>query len=1296
MAKLNQITIGGKLYIEVNANPVGLQAPVGSAAVWNNGGVGKYFFKNGVSDTAWEEIPTLSALEKLVSDEATARDAAISSAVSAEATARDAAIAVEATARARADLAEITDRKAEDAKLQKAIDDEVLARQTADESLQDQIDAEVLARKAADEALSKIKTFSSTQSYLKDQFVYVDGATAETFNGGSGIYFAKQDITAGAFNDSQWQYAGTPFDTKDGLSFSIDVGANGTLTIGINDNGIAPEKIQSLPISKVTGLQSELDKKMDKAGGTMTGDLNMGEKKITNVSVIEGKKVTTGVAPINGMQVTVGSFRFADGTRWDGSLLFTYRNDVRFNQKVFSYLHSQVEGGPNAWDIFHAAFPTATDFSTDRGLLSIYDINNNKVCEVTYAGTGYIVNSWMAQDNAMNLIEGYGAYDNNFTMIDSQSVVETPVAFSTGIDAGGKVVKNVGPAISDTDAINKAQLTSAINSVSDGAGESVAQEVSDRIAADTDLKSELQTDYNAKFDLTASAQDLFDEVAARTAADLAEKNERITEDAKKLDLAGGTMTGDLNMGEKKITNVSVIEGKKVTTGVAPINGMQVTVGSFRFADGTRWDGSLLFTYRNDVRFNQKVFSYLHSQVEGGPNAWDIFHAAFPTATDFSTDRGLLSIYDINNNKVCEVTYAGTGYIVNSWMAQDNAMNLIEGYGAYDNNFTMIDSQSVVETPVAFSTGIDAGGKVVKNVGPAISDTDAINKAQLTSAINSVSDGAGESVAQEVSDRIAADTDLKSELQTDYNAKFDLTASAKELFDEVAARKAADAILQGSINALSNNLNWRPGCIAATADADLASAVDGTVLSTLLPFSDDAAPIMDASGFKAGQFIVCKNGSSSKVFKIVSGSSTSIMTKETMGTNNAGVFYYMQYELGNPNYSLTAAEYSSIQVGDSVTASGNGSPVVVTTVESKAIVFDGVSGQNQYVITLTEKTGWQSPTFLAFTISSNALQVTTVGVEVPKVGDAFIVQNDFPASPNENETVAVYSFSGSDMVRIGTFAWNLATGINLNTFVASPGLVITGDTIQAAIQKLVGNLEAEITARQNAINTEITAREAAIAVEATARADADLAEITAREAAIAVEATARADADLAEITAREAAIAVEATARAAADLAEITARNAAIASNAWHLEIVGNVDSSLELAVSGQAVEQKYFETMYASAISPFSDISVDRKSEVSIERKSKLVATLRFYAELKISGVTKVLSFKKTFTSKDDVVLLVQDEYTQEDIDLIGANLSISVSSEGNYTTVSATITGLPTFDEGTLWGMMHLDTLAR
>ncbi len=482
---------------------------------------------------------------------------------------------------------------------------------------------------------------------------------------------------------------------------------------------------------------------------------------------------------------------------------------------------------------------------------------------------------------------------------------------------------------------------------------------------------------------------------------------------------------------------------------------------------------------------------------------------------------------------------------------------------------------------------------------------------------------------EVDARTAADTALKQELQTDYNAKFDLTASAQELFDEVAARTAADAALQGSINALSNNLNWRPGCIAATADADLASAVDGTVLSTLLPFSDDDASIMDASGFEAGQFIICKNGSSSKVFKIVmeSGGQTTFK-KDVLGNDGSGNYFYEQFELGNPNYSLTAAEYASINVGDTVTAfDSEANPLGTTTVEAKSI-SDEFLGEQNYKITLVNKS-LSGGTALEFTVLTNVLKVTTVGVEVPKVGDAFIVQNDFPASPNENETVAVYSFSGLDMVRIGTFAWNLATGINLNTFVASPGLVITGDTIQAAIQKLVGNLE----------------------VEATARADADL--------------------------------------------AEITARDAAIASNAWHLEIVGNVDSSLELAVSGQAVEQKYFETMYASAISPFSDISVDRESEVAIERKSKLVATLRFYAELKISGVTKVLSFKKTFTSKDDVVLLVQDEYTQEDIDLIGANLSITVTSLDALTHIRATLTGLPTFDAGTLSGMMHVDVLA-
>jgi hypothetical protein len=55
MAKLAQITIGDKLFIEVDNNPtLGYPAPVGSFATWDNGsGVGTCYFKNGPLDTDW-------------------------------------------------------------------------------------------------------------------------------------------------------------------------------------------------------------------------------------------------------------------------------------------------------------------------------------------------------------------------------------------------------------------------------------------------------------------------------------------------------------------------------------------------------------------------------------------------------------------------------------------------------------------------------------------------------------------------------------------------------------------------------------------------------------------------------------------------------------------------------------------------------------------------------------------------------------------------------------------------------------------------------------------------------------------------------------------------------------------------------------------------------------------------------------------------------------------------------------------------------------------------------------------
>lgn len=60
VAKLAQITIGNKRFIEVDADPSigGLSAPIGSMAVVNDGGVGRSYMKSGSLDTDWTIMAT--------------------------------------------------------------------------------------------------------------------------------------------------------------------------------------------------------------------------------------------------------------------------------------------------------------------------------------------------------------------------------------------------------------------------------------------------------------------------------------------------------------------------------------------------------------------------------------------------------------------------------------------------------------------------------------------------------------------------------------------------------------------------------------------------------------------------------------------------------------------------------------------------------------------------------------------------------------------------------------------------------------------------------------------------------------------------------------------------------------------------------------------------------------------------------------------------------------------------------------------------------------------------------------
>ena len=72
-------------------------------------------------------------------------------------------------------------------------------------------------------------------------------------------------------------------------------------------------------------------------------------------------------------------------------------------------------------------------------------------------------------------------------------------------------------------------------------------------------------------------------------------------------------------------------------------------------------------------------------------------------------------------------------------------------------------------------------------------------------------------------------------------------------------------------------------------------------------------------------------------------------KDDWGTDGSGNYFYLQFESGNPNNSLTAEEYASINVGDTVTAFDYAGPLGTSTVEAKSIFFDPVSMKNQYQI-----------------------------------------------------------------------------------------------------------------------------------------------------------------------------------------------------------------------------------------------------------------------------------------------------------------------------------------------------------
>lgn len=76
------------------------------------------------------------------------------------------------------------------------------------------------------------------------------------------------------------------------------------------------------------------------------------------------------------------------------------------------------------------------------------------------------------------------------------------------------------------------------------------------------------------------------------------------------------------------------------------------------------------------------------------------------------------------------------------------------------------------------------------------------------------------------------------------------------------------------------------------------------------------------------------------------------------------------------------------------------------------------------------------------------------------GDAFVVRHYLPDSPSSQEVSALVFYNGTTVEKIGDLNWNFADGINLAAgYAASSGNVDSNDTVQSALQKLDGNIDA---------------------------------------------------------------------------------------------------------------------------------------------------------------------------------------------------------------------------------------------
>ena len=93
------------------------------------------------------------------------------------------------------------------------------------------------------------------------------------------------------------------------------------------------------------------------------------------------------------------------------------------------------------------------------------------------------------------------------------------------------------------------------------------------------------------------------------------------------------------------------------------------------------------------------------------------------------------------------------------------------------------------------------------------------------------------------------------------------------------------------------------------------------------------------------------------------------------------------------------------------------------------------------------------------VSSPNITLVEETTNVLADNDTFIIRNYLPDSPDDQEKQAIVMYNGTDIIKVGDFNWEFATGINLSSgFTKANGTVTSADTVETALEKLAANQE----------------------------------------------------------------------------------------------------------------------------------------------------------------------------------------------------------------------------------------------